>query len=92
MDSPLIFLSTRAAMETKREKKVPFIRISTSCRVALLHLRREWIYRHGQIAHDDVHVPQTIYQAVLDIIKKEGVLGMYSGLSSSLLGVAVTNG
>ncbi|KAF7968895.1 hypothetical protein HWV62_18292 [Athelia sp. TMB] len=52
---PLIFLSTRAAVETKAEQK-------------------------------------TVYQAVLDIIKREGVLGLYSGLSSSLLGIAVTNG
>ncbi|KZP17302.1 mitochondrial carrier [Athelia psychrophila] len=52
---PLIFLSTRAAVETKKEHK-------------------------------------TVYQAVLDIIKREGVLGLYSGLSSSLLGIAVTNG
>ncbi|KAJ7047392.1 mitochondrial carrier domain-containing protein [Mycena alexandri] len=52
---PLIFLSTRAAVETKNESK-------------------------------------TVYQAVLDIIKREGPLGLYSGLSSSLLGIAVTNG
>ncbi|KAI0320780.1 mitochondrial carrier [Amylostereum chailletii] len=35
---------------------------------------------------------KTTYQAVLDIIKREGVTGLYSGLSSSLLGIAVTNG
>ncbi|KAA1477276.1 peroxisomal membrane protein PMP47B [Dentipellis sp. KUC8613] len=52
---PLIFLSTRAAMETKNENK-------------------------------------STYQAVVDIIKREGVLGLYSGLNSSLLGIAVTNG
>ncbi|KAH8830859.1 mitochondrial carrier [Flagelloscypha sp. PMI_526] len=52
---PLIFLSTRAAVETKKESK-------------------------------------STYQAVLDIIKREGVLGLYSGLASSLLGIAVTNG
>jgi len=52
---PLIFLSTRAAVETKKEHK-------------------------------------TVYQAVLDIVKREGVRGLYSGLSSSLLGIAVTNG
>ncbi|KAJ7179136.1 mitochondrial carrier domain-containing protein [Mycena filopes] len=52
---PLIFLSTRAAVETKNESK-------------------------------------TVYQAVVDIIKREGALGLYSGLSSSLLGIAVTNG
>ncbi|KAJ6539326.1 mitochondrial carrier [Mycena capillaripes] len=52
---PLIFLSTRAAVETKNESK-------------------------------------TTYQAVVDIIKREGPLGLYSGLSSSLLGIAVTNG
>ncbi|TFK92846.1 mitochondrial carrier [Polyporus arcularius HHB13444] len=52
---PLIFLSTRAAVETKREQK-------------------------------------TTYEAVLDIVKREGVVGLYSGLNSSLLGIAVTNG
>lgn len=52
---PLIFLSTRAAVETKSESK-------------------------------------PVHQAVLDIIKREGVAGLYSGLSSSLLGIAVTNG
>ncbi|PPQ84260.1 hypothetical protein CVT25_011907 [Psilocybe cyanescens] len=52
---PLIFLSTRAAVETKKEQK-------------------------------------STYQAIIDIIKREGVLGLYSGLNSSLLGIAVTNG
>jgi len=52
---PLIFLSTRAAVETKSDGK-------------------------------------SVYHAVLDIIKREGPLGLYSGLHSSLLGIAVTNG
>jgi len=52
---PLIFLSTRAAVETKNK-------------------------------------PKSTYEAVVDIIKREGVLGLYSGLNSSLLGIAVTNG
>jgi len=52
---PLIFLSTRAAVETKKEKK-------------------------------------TTRQAITDILKSEGILGLYSGLGSSLLGIAVTNG
>ncbi|KAH6914933.1 peroxisomal membrane protein [Coprinopsis sp. MPI-PUGE-AT-0042] len=52
---PLIFLSTRAAVETKKESK-------------------------------------STYQAVVDIIKREGITGLYSGLDSSLLGIAVTNG
>jgi len=52
---PLIFLSTRAAVETSKERK-------------------------------------STYRAVLDIIKREGVTGLYSGLESSLLGIAVTNG
>ncbi|KAJ7283681.1 mitochondrial carrier domain-containing protein [Mycena rebaudengoi] len=52
---PLIFLSTRAAVETKNESK-------------------------------------SVYQAVVDIVKREGLAGLYSGLSSSLLGIAVTNG
>ncbi|TFY81880.1 hypothetical protein EWM64_g2129 [Hericium alpestre] len=35
---------------------------------------------------------KSVYQAVIDIIKREGIVGLYSGLNSSLLGVAVTNG
>lgn len=52
---PLIFISTRAAVETKKEDK-------------------------------------SAVQAVLGIIQREGLLGLYAGLSSSLLGIAVTNG
>ncbi|KAF8914575.1 mitochondrial carrier [Mucidula mucida] len=52
---PLIFLSTRSAVEIKKESK-------------------------------------TTYEAVRDIIKREGLNGLYSGLASSLLAVAVTNG
>ncbi|KAH9927314.1 mitochondrial carrier [Fomitopsis serialis] len=52
---PLIFISTRAAVETKKERK-------------------------------------SVYDAVVDVIKREGIRGLYSGLSSSLLGIAVTNG
>jgi len=52
---PLIFLSTRAAVETNSEQK-------------------------------------SVCHAIVDTVKREGVLGLYSGLSSSLLGVAVTNG
>ncbi|KAH7929489.1 peroxisomal membrane protein PMP47B [Leucogyrophana mollusca] len=35
---------------------------------------------------------KTVAQAIIDIVKREGVLGLYSGLNSSLLGIAVTNG
>ncbi|KAG7449237.1 mitochondrial carrier [Guyanagaster necrorhizus] len=52
---PLIFISTRAAVETRNESK-------------------------------------PIVQAVLDIVRREGITGLYSGLNSSLLGIAVTNG
>ncbi|KAL4245760.1 mitochondrial carrier family protein [Abortiporus biennis] len=52
---PLIFISTRAAVEVKSEDKSTF-------------------------------------QAVVDILKREGIHGLYSGLSSSMLGVAVSNG
>ncbi|KAF8351486.1 mitochondrial carrier domain-containing protein [Amanita rubescens] len=51
---PLVFLSTRAAVETKNEK--------------------------------------SLRQAILGILRKEGIAGLYSGLNSSLLGIAVTNG
>lgn len=51
---PLVFLSTRAANETKESKST--------------------------------------YRAVADVLKREGFLGLYSGLNSSLLGIAITNG
>ncbi|KAJ4478042.1 peroxisomal membrane protein [Lentinula aciculospora] len=35
---------------------------------------------------------KSVYQAVMEVLHREGVLGLYSGLSSSLLGIAVTNG
>jgi len=35
---------------------------------------------------------KSVYEAVVEIVKQEGVLGLYSGLNSSLLGIAVTNG
>ena len=73
MRSPLIFLSTRAAVETKREQKVRL----------LLH-----VCPRGLLSFSG----QTAYEAVLDIIKREGFLGLYSGLNSSLLGIAITNG
>ncbi|KAJ3869653.1 peroxisomal membrane protein [Lentinula novae-zelandiae] len=35
---------------------------------------------------------KSVYQAVMEVLEREGVLGLYSGLSSSLFGIAVTNG
>ncbi|KAJ3722988.1 peroxisomal membrane protein [Lentinula raphanica] len=35
---------------------------------------------------------KSVYEAVLEVLEREGILGLYSGLSSSLLGIAVTNG
>ncbi|KAH9978300.1 mitochondrial carrier domain-containing protein [Russula compacta] len=52
---PLVFLSTRAANETKSQSK-------------------------------------STYQVVVDLLERDGFLGLYSGLNSSLLGIAVTNG
>ena len=40
----------------------------------------------------DANWEQSTYEAVKDIVKREGVLGLYSGLGSSLWGIAVTNG
>jgi len=51
---PLVFLSTRAANETKENKST--------------------------------------YGAVVDVLKREGFFGLYRGLNSSLLGIAITNG
>jgi len=52
---PLVFLSTRAANETKSQNK-------------------------------------STYQVVVDVLKHDGFQGLYNGLDSSLLGIAVTNG
>jgi adenine nucleotide transporter 17 len=35
---------------------------------------------------------QSTYGAVVDVLKREGFFGLYSGLNSSLLGIAITNG
>ncbi|ESK95973.1 peroxisomal membrane protein pmp47b [Moniliophthora roreri MCA 2997] len=35
---------------------------------------------------------KTTWEAVIETIEKEGIIGLYSGLSSSLLAIAVTNG
>jgi hypothetical protein len=35
---------------------------------------------------------QSTYEAVADVLKREGFFGLYSGLNSSLLGIAITNG
>jgi len=52
---PLIFLSTRAAVQTRQVNK-------------------------------------SLYDAVVHIIKTEGITGLYSGLNSSLMGIGITNG
>ncbi|KAJ7068236.1 mitochondrial carrier [Mycena amicta] len=52
---PFVFISTRAAVETKNHNK------------------------------------QTSYEAILAVIKRDGLSGIYTGLNSSLLGIAVTN-
>ncbi|KAK7470679.1 hypothetical protein VKT23_002101 [Stygiomarasmius scandens] len=35
---------------------------------------------------------KSVYDAVKEVLEREGIWGLYSGLSSSLLGIAVTNG
>ncbi|KAG1779717.1 peroxisomal membrane protein PMP47B [Suillus placidus] len=38
------------------------------------------------------HDSKSVARHLLEIIKREGIVGLYSGLSPSLLGIAVTNG
>jgi len=52
---PLVYVSTRAAVNTNKEKK-------------------------------------SVLEVITQTIQKEGITGLYSGLSSSLLGIAFTNG
>jgi adenine nucleotide transporter 17 len=52
--SPLIFLSTRAAVDARKQHKATL-------------------------------------DVALELLEKEGLGGFYSGLSSSLLGIAITN-
>ncbi len=35
---------------------------------------------------------QSTYQVIVDVLKHDGFQGLYNGLNSSLLGIAVTNG
>jgi len=46
-------------------------------------------YLHSESPAD---TRQAVAQVILDIVKREGFRGLYSGLSSSLVGIAVTNG
>lgn len=50
------------------------------------------IYVSTRAAVDSKNDPKPFHQVVIDTINREGILGLYSGLSSSLLGIAVTNG
>ena len=78
------------------EIQSPYLFVDTSCSrdeegtesglILLLHLP----CKLGTKA--EIRASQSAYQAIVDIIKREGVLGLYSGLNSSLLGIAVTNG
>jgi len=43
-------------------------------------------------AKSNTHLDSKARQGVFEIISREGVAGLYSGLPSSLLGIAVTNG
>ncbi|KAF7789443.1 hypothetical protein EIP86_000388 [Pleurotus ostreatoroseus] len=55
-----------------------------------LHARRGG---HGEgVQVRRLRQAQSTYEAVTDIIKREGIRGLYSGVGSSLLGIAVTNG
>ena len=40
----------------------------------------------------DVMLRQNTLTAALKVLKEDGIAGLYDGLGSSLLGVAVTNG
>lgn len=43
-------------------------------------------------ARGPAHALQSTLQAALNVMKEDGVVGLYDGLTSSLLGIAVTNG
>ena len=63
--SPLIFLSTRAAVETKKEHKVSLGKHADAL-----------LFSSGPLS-------QTVYEAVVDIIKREGIHGLYSASTVS---------
>jgi len=63
-------------VETKKEQKVGY----------------RYVVLANLVLIEPCNIIQSTYQAIVDIIKREGALGLYSGLSSSLLGIAVTNG
>lgn len=47
---------------------------------------------HHYMCPELIQNVQTIPEAISKTIKQEGIAGLYSGLSSSLFGIAVTNG
>ena len=79
--SPLVFLSTRAANETQDKNKVSFLSLQERCH-----------HHRPRIATISDTIFQSTYQAIVDVLRREGLFGLYNGLNSSLLGIAVTNG
>jgi hypothetical protein len=82
--SPLVFLSTRAANETKSENKVNFSLSERDTTTVARASQQYFLLPYTRF--------QSTYQAVVDVLRREGLLGLYNGLNSSLLGIAVTNG
>ena len=77
---PLVGISTRAAVQSKKNPK------------EVSHA--DFAVQPGSVCRilKSPHVScQSIVQAALEIIKAEGITGLYAGLNSSLIGIGVTN-
>jgi hypothetical protein len=51
-----------------------------------------WQIRDLMTRADRMGHGQTFKTAVLKVVKQDGIAGLYDGLTSSLLGIAITNG
>ncbi|KAG6378919.1 peroxisomal membrane protein PMP47B [Boletus reticuloceps] len=68
---------------------IPLVVLSTRAAVDSKHDNKVLVMHRLNSCAD---IRYTFVQVTLDIIKREGFRGLYSGLSSSLVGIAVTNG
>lgn len=80
------------AADTAPPAADPLVNLSTRSQVAAKQDKQVRSAALGVQGAADLRGEQTTLAAALKVIKEDGVAALYDGLTSSLLGIAVTNG